>query len=77
MVAKKTWHFDMRGIGHDGHDWQTYGNVHCEFLDVATEALKVSFQLLTEGKAVYGQPGPCGGPYQVTHFEANIDARLS
>lgn len=66
----RNYNFTMIGIGGNDTPWQTSGVVNCEFHDVTKEALKMSFQMLTEGTAVYGKPGPCGGPYRIDHFTA-------
>lgn len=69
-MASKLWRFTLDGTGKEGNHWHTSGAIECEFADVALTALKQSFELLTEGKAIYGNPGPCGGPYQVHRFVA-------
>lgn len=60
--------FTMMGVGINNSPWQTSGVVQCEFHDVAKEALRTTFQMLTEGNATYGRPGPCGGPYRIDHL---------
>jgi hypothetical protein len=60
----------ITGTAADGQTWTTRGTVEAEpanFLDTPIMAMARCFEALTEGKAVYGQPGVgCRGPYQVT-----------
>jgi hypothetical protein len=60
----------ITGTAANGQTWTTRGTVEAEsasFLDTPLMAMQESFESLTQGKAVYGQPGVgCRGPYQVT-----------
>lgn len=63
---KKKYHFTFEGSGGDGQTWTTTGYIECEFHEVFDFAHKETFQQLTDGKAIYGEPGVgCRGPYDV------------
>ena len=62
--------YQINGTCRDEHTWETKGTVETPFPDImtVTEAvMRESFKLLTQGKAIYGNPGAgCRGPYTVT-----------
>lgn len=63
--------YEMSGKDSGAQTWKFTGTVTTkgagEFLSVPGQALKQSFEALTQGKAVYGNPGiGCKGPYRVT-----------
>lgn len=60
--------YEMQGTAAGGQTWQTFGTVEAAALMAApNEALRESFNRLTAGRAVYGQPGAgCRGPYNIT-----------
>jgi hypothetical protein len=61
--------FEMHGLAAEGRQtWKTEGVVEAAaMLAAPNEALKASFEKLTEGRAEYGKPGVgCNGPYQIT-----------
>jgi hypothetical protein len=64
--------YTVKGTAHAGQTWEVRGRVqgrNGDFPDLLHEAMRDSFQLLTQGRAIYGSPGKgCNGPYQVTHF---------
>jgi len=66
----KTYRFTIDGTDADGQSWQCVGVVTCEWIDVSREATKIAFQDLTQGKAIYGNPGKgCRGPYNIEYME--------
>lgn len=67
-MAEKNYRFEIDGVGGGDKPWHTSGHITCEFSQTLNEAMKASFDLLTEGKAEYGKPGPCGGPYKIKKF---------
>ena len=58
--------FKIEGTGADDKTWTTEGEVACEFFNVFDAAMESTYEQLTEGKAIYGQPGVgCSGPYKI------------
>lgn len=60
----------VQGGAADGQTWESQGTVQTEkegeFPRAVLTALQDSFEQLTQGKAVYGQPGVgCHGPYKI------------
>jgi hypothetical protein len=64
--------YQIEGSAAGGQTWRTTGEVEAapwEFSAALQAALKSSFEQLTQGRAVYGQPGKsCDGPYSITRF---------
>lgn len=65
--------YEISGTGAGGQTWTTAGIskevTPGQFKTVFDDALSSTFALLTEGKAIYGQPGVrCSGPYQLTRL---------
>jgi len=63
--------YTINGTGAGGTTWRTEGQVEIDkaglFGNVPHEAMMASFNQLTQGKAIYGNPGVgCRGPYDVT-----------
>jgi hypothetical protein len=48
------------------------GDVECGWHEVFERLMVSTFAALTEGKAVYGEPGPCGGPYKITKLHIEL-----
>jgi len=66
MTAKR-YTYRIEGLDADGRIWATEGEVTAEFAEAITQAMRQSFDRLTQGKAIYGEPGKgCRGPYDVT-----------
>lgn len=66
------YHFRITGLDGTGSGWSTSGYVVAENFDVAvTSARSASFEQLTYGRAVYGNPGKggCQGPYHIKSIE--------
>jgi hypothetical protein len=66
-----TYTYAVEGRAANAQTWQTEGDLVTQregaFPEAVLEALKMSFNDLTQGKAVYGQPGVgCSGPYTIT-----------
>lgn len=62
----KNYKFEMKGTARDDQTWETKGVVNCDFIEAFDYAMRVSFDQLTKGKAVYGKPGVgCQGPYDI------------
>jgi hypothetical protein len=64
----KTFRYTINGLAAHGQTWGTSGIVKIiNAADVFNIAMHESFTRLTEGKAVYGQPGAgCSGPYDIS-----------
>ena len=63
----KQFRFVVEGSARDGQTWSVSGDINAAsavraFEQVASKA----FRELTEGRAVYGKPGTCQGPYDIT-----------
>ena len=62
--------YTAEGIAAGGQTWKTEGAVDAVFPLCFEAAMRHSFQQLTSGKAIYGQPGAgCRGPYKISRFE--------
>lgn len=65
----RTFHFEINGTAAKGQTWKAAGYIvdpSNDLTSVFNEAMRTSFEQLTEGKAVYGRPGVgCSGPYDV------------
>jgi hypothetical protein len=63
--------FTINGTGGTGETWQTAGEVEAEWHKAFDVAMRASFEQLTHGKAVYGNPGKggCRGPYKISRVE--------
>lgn len=67
-----TYNYKIAGTAADGQTWSVKGSITlppedgfpAAYMKVMTDGLA----RLTEGKAAYGHPGPCGGPYKVTEL---------
>jgi hypothetical protein len=74
-MTVKNYRFVMAGTGSKRTPWKTTGEVRCELVDAFDQAMLQTFRMLTEGNATYGQPGRCGGPYEINNmFIERIDA---
>lgn len=67
MAAYK---YAIDGTAADGQTWQTSGSVatvtESDLSEAINEALRQSFMQITQGKAIFGQPGlACRGPYRI------------
>ena len=64
--------YTVEGRAAGGQTWQTEGETAHEagsFPEAVLDAVNASFQQLTQGKAIYGQPGVgCAGPYTITQL---------
>lgn len=63
--------YEVSGTAAGGQTWISRGDVETElagqFLQVPVIAVQQAFAELTQGKAVYGEPGVgCVGPYRIT-----------
>lgn len=63
----KNYSFSIEGSAARGQTWTAAGTViGLSPQDAFANAMLESFQQLTNGKAVFGQPGlGCNGPYQI------------
>ena len=61
----KQYKYRVEGTGREGHTWETSGTLEAEASLVTQVVMEASFRMLTNGRAVYGQPGSCRGPYDV------------
>jgi hypothetical protein len=67
VEMRKLYSYVIEGSGANNQTWQTRGAVLCEFHDAFDHAMLESFDQLTQGKAIYGNPGvgSCKGPYDI------------
>ena len=69
-IARYNW--SMSGTGAHDHTWETSGNTEInpgQFDTIMGTAMIETFEMLTQGKAVYGKPGVgCYGPYRIKRF---------
>jgi len=68
--------YTTAGIAARGQSWKVTGEVEDkdhDLMAVVQEAMKETFGKLTQGKAIYGQPGVgCQGPYSVIRFSVEL-----
>lgn len=68
-IPIKVYRYEIQGTAADDQTWQTSGTItdeHNDVLAVFDTAMRLSFQQLTSGKAVFGKPGVgCSGPYAI------------
>lgn len=67
----------VEGTAADGQTWMVSGTVEMPhagmFGHAVQDAMQQSFTHLTEGKAVYGEPGKgCNGPYSITRLVVEV-----
>jgi hypothetical protein len=63
---KKTYAYSVSGTAAKNQTWEAVGEVTCEFNNVFDLVMGRTFQMLTDGRAVYGKPGlGCSGPYSI------------
>jgi hypothetical protein len=67
----------VAGTAADGQTWQTTGEIDVatggDFHPALTNVMRLSFQQLTKGNAVFGQPGVgCRGPYMITRYVVEV-----
>ena len=72
MTETATYTYAVGGSAADKQTWAVAGEITVgvgQFREAMDAVLLEVFQRLTEGKAVFGQPGKgCNGPYRVVHF---------
>lgn len=62
--------YTVVGTAAGDQTWTCEGTVTTTFPDCLEDAMRAAFQQLTQGKAVFGNPGVgCRGPYKITRFE--------
>ena len=62
----RTYKWTVEGVDANNNQWKTNGEIECEWTDVFRHVNFASFHQLTEGKAVFGDPGKgCTGPYNI------------
>ena len=65
-MAEQRFHFACRGLDANQEIWGITGTVESEWADSFIKINKKIFQELTQGKAIYEQPGKgCKGPYSI------------
>jgi hypothetical protein len=66
MMINKIYRFEVKGVSSNDQTWTTKGYVTCDFNNSFDQAMRASFEQLTNGKAVFGRPGiECQGPYDI------------
>jgi hypothetical protein len=69
-MPTRVYRFEFHGTAAGHSTWKTSGKVVDEnnnLMDVFDHAMRETFLQLTQGKAVFGQPGVgCSGPYEIT-----------
>ena len=60
--------YQITGRGAGDVHFTTTGRIFTEFAETFQAAMERSFEDLTDGKAVYGNPGKggCHGPYEIS-----------
>lgn len=70
------YHFEINGFARGGQTYSTSGDIATEragdFALATSEALRRSFDQLTDGTAVYGNPGTCQGPYTICELRLTL-----
>jgi hypothetical protein len=62
--------YTIEGTSAGGQTWKTKGRVSTDYPECMLDAMQHSFLQLTQGKAVFGQPGVgCRGPYKINRVE--------
>lgn len=63
---RKSYRYSVIGSGAEGATFETSGTVMCELIEAFPLAMQETFRQLTNGRAVYGNPGiGCRGPYDI------------
>lgn len=70
--------YEVRGTAQGGQTWTSSGHVETaksgDFPRVMDTAMRLSFVQLTNGQAVYGQPGVgCKGPYGISRMLIELE----
>jgi hypothetical protein len=74
MTEAITYRYAINGSAAQGQTWATSGEVSVlgagSFMVAVERAMRDSFMDLTQGRAIFGEPGKgCVGPYRVTKLE--------
>ena len=71
----KKWIYKVTGIDAEGQTWRVTGSLAAfDVHNAISEAFKLSFFQLTDGKAEFGSPGKgCRGPYKVDGLSVTQD----
>jgi len=68
--------YEVAGTTGDGNTWTTTGEITIspgDFVSALTRVMRLSFEQLTQGKAVFGTPGMgCRGPYEITRYSLEV-----
>lgn len=66
----KPYHYEITQFAVTGQKLVTEGYVNGDVADgsVYVAAMRQSFQQVTQGKAVFGDPSTCHGPYRITRI---------
>lgn len=70
--------YTVSGTAAENQTWETSGRIQTDleggFPNMVQEAMRESFMQLTQGKAVFGNPGiGCRGPYKITKLLVERD----
>ena len=69
-MSKRYFKYLIEGSARNNQTWSVSGEVFSSSAVAAyMEASADVFRQLTEGKAVYGRPGTCQGPYQINRIQ--------
>jgi len=65
--------YEVKGTAADDNTWEVTGQLDVlaihDFFHICNMVGRDVFMRITEGRAVFGQPGTsCRGPYQITKF---------
>jgi hypothetical protein len=76
MQMIEMYKYKIEGQTGSGNTWTTEGTVEGDIADPAslhTNVMRSSFQQLTRGRAVFGNPGAaCQGPYKITRYTVEL-----
>jgi hypothetical protein len=65
-MTMKPYRYTVEGSGAGGNTFKTEGVITAEFHDSFNTAMIETFNKLTNGRALYGNPGAgCSGPYDI------------
>lgn len=70
-----TYRYEISGLAREGQTWTTTGDVvtfAADFTGATREAMRRSFDQLTDGTAEFGNPGTCQGPYTICELKLTL-----
>lgn len=72
MAVQKHYKYKVEGTDAEGNGWTCEGVFSNSTMNV-TIPMQLTFQQLTDGRAVFGEPGKgCKGPYNIHKFNVEL-----